>query len=105
MIAVGLAIVVVGFVRGPQSGGLQIVVGIGLCTIGVAELALREHLSGYRSHTLLLAFLPVVVLQGTITIATGDRQLARWAIVPDVILFCVLALWLRRRFLRARERL
>lgn len=50
-----LVFVVVGFVLGSERGA--ILIGVGLLTGSLAglELALREHLAGYRSHTLVLS--------------------------------------------------
>ena len=39
-----------------------LVAGIAAVAIGTVEVTLREHLGGYRSHTLLLALLPAIVL-------------------------------------------
>ena len=45
-----------GFVSGVGEGGNnKIAAGLAIASIGGLELALREHLTGFRSHTTLLA--------------------------------------------------
>jgi hypothetical protein len=51
----GLVLMVVGFVKGGNRGGLFAVCGIGLVGVASLELAIREHFAGYRSHSSLLA--------------------------------------------------
>ena len=59
----GLILIVVGFVTGGTSGGVLVTGGIVLVSLASLELAIREHVSGYRSHSALLA--------GVAAIATG----------------------------------
>jgi hypothetical protein len=54
-ILLGLVLIVVGFVTGGTSGGLLVTGGIVLVSLASLELAVREHVSGYRSHSGLLA--------------------------------------------------
>src|SRR3954464_4818385 len=51
----GLALMVVGFVKGGNRGGLFAICGIALVGVASLELAVREHFGGYRSHSSLLA--------------------------------------------------
>jgi hypothetical protein len=54
IILVGIVLILWGAVRG--SGGEEMLVaGLVLASLGGGELALREHLAGYRSHSSLLA--------------------------------------------------
>jgi len=66
---------------------------------------LREHLSGYRSHTLILAALPVIVLDAVLVLLIGPSTTTlKLAIVAiDVLLFALLFKLLRARFLGARR--
>ena len=59
---------VVGFSRGISNGGAALFVGLAAVVIGTVEVMLREHLSGYRSHTLILAALPVIVLDAVLVL-------------------------------------
>jgi hypothetical protein len=60
VIFVGIVMLVVGFVAGGGTGTILIVVGLVLAALGGLELSVREHFSGYRSHTTLLAGLAAV---------------------------------------------
>jgi hypothetical protein len=54
VILLGLVLILWGAARG--SGGEQMLAaGLVIASLGGGELALREHLAGYRSHTALLA--------------------------------------------------
>ena len=68
-ILAGLVAVVVWLIRG---GTATLVVGLVVCTLGVLEVTAREHFSGYRSHTTLLAAMPAVAI--SIGLAQRDRR-------------------------------
>lgn len=55
MIFAGLAAVVVGFAIGGPRGGTLVVAGLVLGALGGLELSIREHFSGFRSHTTVLS--------------------------------------------------
>jgi hypothetical protein len=107
VILVGLIGAVVGVARG-ASGRAVLFTGIGAVAIGTIEFTVREHLSGYRPHTTLLAFLPVAVFHSAAAVglvALGSPR-AVWLIAPlvlDVPLFAILFKLLRGRFLDARQ--
>ena len=68
LIFVGALAIAIGMIRGPERNLTTIVVGIGAVLIGTLEVSVREHFSGYRSHTMLLAVVPVVVLHSAVVI-------------------------------------
>ena len=98
-ILVGLIASVIGFIQG---GGPALVVGLIVCALGVIEVTAREHFSGYRSHTALLAAIPSVALEAAVVLAfkPSQRAVLVLAVVP---VFAGLFWWLRRRFLIARQ--
>jgi hypothetical protein len=99
-ILVGIIGAVVGFFSG---GGTPLVVGLVVCALGVVEVTAREHFSGYRSHTVLLAAIPAIAVEVLIVVALGEprqRALLLLAVVP---VFGVLFWLLRRRFAVARQ--
>jgi hypothetical protein len=104
VLVAGVVGVAIGLARGPAQGKAPLLVGLGLCALSVVELTLREHLAGYRSHALLIAFIPVVALETLVGLVSGDRNAARIALVPEAILFVLLFRFLRRRFHSARAR-
>ena len=98
-ILVGLIASVIGFIGG---GGPALAVGLIVCALGVIEVTAREHFSGYRSHTALLAAIPSVALEAGVVLAfkPSQRAILVLAVVP---VFAGLFWWLRRRFLSARQ--
>lgn len=61
VVLVGLILLVAGFFVSPPRGPIMIGAGLVLASLSGLELALREHLAGYRSHTLILAGIGGVV--------------------------------------------
>lgn len=94
----GLVFLVAGFffVEGDR-GAILIGAGLVLGSIGGLELSLREHFSGYRSHTTVLAGVPALIVLGVLFYAVdGLAPLIRAAI--GVAVFAVAALLLTRAF-------
>ncbi|MGI8461041.1 MAG: hypothetical protein ACR2OC_05300 [Solirubrobacterales bacterium] len=58
----GIIILAVGFFSSGIRQAILIGTGLVLCSVAGLELAIREHLAGYRSHTLVLAALPAVAV-------------------------------------------
>ena len=77
--------------------------------IGTLEVTLREHFSGYRSHALLLAVLPVIVLHTAIVLSLSSflsfpRSANLALLALDLAVAFVLYRFLRARYLEARRR-
>ncbi len=91
------------------AGAPTLVAGIAAVLIGTIEFSLREHRSGYRSHTILLSLLPtVVVYTGTLLIVSAfvspvpvGLKIAPLALALP--LFALLYKLLRARFADARR--
>jgi hypothetical protein len=62
--------VIAGFFVPPPRGFVMIAVGLGLGSLAGLELSVREHLAGYRSHTLLLSAAIGVPVFGALFLAT-----------------------------------
>ena len=78
VILIGLVLILWGAARG--SGGERLVVaGLVIASLGGGEIALREHMAGYRSHSSLLAggaaFFAVTIL------ALGFGPVKLWVLV------------------------
>lgn len=97
---IGFIALVIGFLEG---GGPVVIVGIAVCALGVVEVTAREHFSGYRSHTILLAAVPVVALESGIVAIFGAPRQRALLLVFVVPVFAVLFWVLRRRFASARQ--
>jgi hypothetical protein len=63
-IFVALVLLLVGFFVGGTRGVVMIVAGVSLASLAALELTLREHFTGYRSHSSVLAGLVAVVVLG-----------------------------------------
>jgi hypothetical protein len=105
LILVGAIGTVVGLSRGVSNGGAPLFAGLAAVAIGTVEVTLREHLSGYRSHAIVLAALPVVVLDTMLVllIAPFGAGLKLAMVTVDVVLFAVVYRMLRARFSEARR--
>lgn len=81
------------------SNPTRVLIGLGLGSLGGLELAVREHFSGYRSHTTLLAGIGFAIMIGI----TG--YWLRWAVwlclLAAVAVFAIAAWLFRRRFIKA----
>jgi hypothetical protein len=99
-IAAGVVALVFGLIK---QGGPALIGGVVLCLLGVTEVTAREHFSGYRSHTVLLAGIPAVAAELVIALVVGTPTIRVLLLVPVVAVFGVCAWFLRRRFLVARQ--
>jgi hypothetical protein len=99
-ILVGAIVAVYGFAATVPAA---LVAGLVICTLGVAEFSAREHFTGYRSHTLMLAALPAIAI-GVALIALIGSSLGRSVLLAVVIpVFAVCFWFLRKRFRVARQ--
>ena len=95
--------------HGPSSGGPLLLAGIAAVALGTIEVTWREHSSGFRSHTLLLALLPVIVMHSVVVlgftfIAAPSQVVNVGMFAVDIAVFILLFRLLRARFLDARVR-
>jgi hypothetical protein len=105
LILVGAIGTIVGVVRKDPT---LLYAGLGAVILGTVEFTLREHRTGYRSHSALLAAVPTAIVHGGIALvlfALGARGevLVIAPIVIDVPLFWVLFRSLKTRFDDARR--
>jgi hypothetical protein len=98
----GLVAIVVWLIRG---GTVTLIVGLAVLALGVVEVTAREHFSGYRSHTTLLAAIPSVALGIALVSIIGTDRRNRGPVLLAVALpvFALLVWFLRRRFQIARH--
>jgi hypothetical protein len=107
LIFVGAIGTLVGFAR-KESGHAVLIAGLAAVMIGTLDFTIREHLSGYRSHTAMLASVPTAIFHGAAALglfAAGAPRVT-WVLVPvaiDVPLFWFLFRALRVRFQDARR--
>lgn len=95
----------VGLMVGLGSGNtVALLVGAVVCALGVAEVSAREHLSGFRSHTTLLAAIPAVLVEILIAVVLGVPKLRFLILLPPIPVFALCFWLLRGRFRVARQR-
>ena len=98
-VLLGIVLIVLGviFGIGTDRGRAALLCGLVLASLGGLETALREHFSGYRSHTTLLAGLPAVLVAGALFFAQ-----APWigVIVAGALTFAFAFLVFRSAFRR-----
>jgi hypothetical protein len=99
-ILAGAIALIVGFT---QRGGPALIVGLVVCALGVVEFTAREHFSGYRSHTTLLAAIAVVGVEVAVVAVVGAPRQRLLLLVAIVPVYAVVFWALRRRFQAARQ--
>jgi hypothetical protein len=96
MILAGIVMLAIGAIGGhPTSIG----VGVVLASLGGLEVALREHLAGYRSHTTLLAGTVFVLVVGALFYFAG--LILAISLGAGAVAFVVAFVALRRAFRKA----
>ncbi|MBJ7329971.1 MAG: hypothetical protein JHC95_08750 [Solirubrobacteraceae bacterium] len=98
VILLGIVCIVGGLIWGGGKGQALLGCGVGLICLAALEVALREHLAGYRSHSALIALVPTAVTLGVLTVVVdlpGSMSTARYiglGAAAIVFLTCFLAL-------------
>lgn len=100
MILAGIVALLVGYF---ESSVPAIVTGAVVCVLGVTEVTAREHFSGFRSHSTLLAAIPAVVVEAAYALVIGPPAQRFLLLAPAVVVFGVCFWLLRRRFQAARH--
>jgi hypothetical protein len=98
-ILAGLVALAVGWF-GADGDRRRTLLGLGIVLVGLGslEVALREHLAGFRSHSALLSFAAALAITVPVALATG---MARWlAAVVLLVLFAAGFVALRALFRR-----
>jgi len=103
LILIGAIGTAIGLARG-EAGLTLMIAGVVAVLIGTVEVTLREHLSGYRSQTLILTLVPAIGLYtGIVLITRPPAAVSLGLLVLDAALAVVLFKRLRARFLKARH--
>jgi hypothetical protein len=109
LILVGMIGAVVAFLRGVEGSVALLGASIGAVAIGTLDVALREHLTGFRAHTLMLAVIPAVVFHTAVVLivpafaGTAPRWLNIALLPVDVAIVVVCFKLLRARYVDARR--
>jgi len=84
LVFVGILFIAWGLFSG-KGGEKRLAGGIVIAALGGAELALREHLGGYRSHTTLLAGVTAFAVVTAVAVAAGPVQLWLLVLIAAVV--------------------
>jgi hypothetical protein len=79
VILAGIVVIFWGLFSGGDQGNERVGAGLVLASLGGGELALREHLGGYRSHSSLLA--GVAAFVAVTVVAIGLGQVTVWVLL------------------------
>jgi hypothetical protein len=78
VILLGIVLILWGAARG-SGGGEMLAAGLVIASLGGGELALREHMAGYRSHSSLLAGVAAFVAVTVVALGLGPVKV--WVLV------------------------
>jgi hypothetical protein len=78
VILIGVVLIAWGALSG-RDGEERLVAGLAIASLGGGELALREHLAGYRSHSALLAGVAAFVAVTGVALGLGPVKV--WVLV------------------------
>ena len=78
IILLGIVLILWGAARG-SGGGEMVAAGLVIASLGGGELALREHMAGYRSHSSLLAGVAAFVAVTVVALGLGPVKV--WVLV------------------------
>ena len=100
VILAGIAVIFWGLLGGGGQGNERVAAGLVLASLGGGELALREHLAGFRSHSALLAGVAAFVAVTAVALGLGPVQvwilLALGLVVFGATLYALQELFKRR---------
>lgn len=99
-ILAGIVAVVVGWL---ESSTPALVTGTIVCVLAVVEVTAREHFSGFRSHSTLLAAIPAVAVEAFYGFVIGPPSQRLLLLVPIIPVFGICFWLLRRSFSAARH--
>lgn len=92
LIVTGIVFVVVGLVMGSGQGRTVLGFGIAVICLASLEVAIREHVTGFRSHSMLLALIPTAMAAATAWFAVDITALVRLGVVLAVYAISFLAM-------------
>jgi hypothetical protein len=100
VILVGIVLILWGALSG-RDGEERLIAGLVIASLGGGELALREHLAGYRSHSALLA--GVAAFAAVTVVALGLGPVKIWALMILGVAVFALTFYAMRELFKRRS--
>jgi hypothetical protein len=100
VILIGIVLIAWGALSG-RDGDERLVAGLAIASLGGGELALREHLAGYRSHSALLAGVAAFVAVTSVALGLGPVKV--WVLVILGVAVFGLAFYAMRELFKRRS--
>jgi hypothetical protein len=100
VILVGIVLILWGALSG-RDGEERLIAGLVIASLGGGELALREHLAGYRSHSALLA--GVAAFAAVTVVALGLGPVKIWALMVLGVAVFALTFYAMRELFKRRS--
>jgi len=79
VILIGIVLMAWGFLTWDGQGDVRFIAGLALASLGGLELAVREHLAGYRSHSSLIAGVAAFAVVTGLALGPGPHRV--WVLV------------------------
>lgn len=100
LVLAGLVLMVWGFVEGGGGGAnAKLAAGLAVASLAGLELAVREHVTGFRSHTTLLAGVAAILTILALGLGAGIDVLG-WLLIAAAVAFAAAFAALRALFRR-----
>jgi hypothetical protein len=100
IILLGIVLILWGAARG-SGGGEMIAAGLVIASLGGGELALREHLAGYRSHSSLLAGVAAFAVVTVVALGLGPVKV--WVLLALGVLVFAGTFYAMRELFKRRS--
>jgi hypothetical protein len=101
VILVGIVVLFWGFFSGGNAGEERVAAGLLLASLGGGELALREHLAGFRSHSTLLAGVAAFVTVTAVALGLGPVKV--WLLLVVGAAVFAVTFWAMRELFKRRS--
>jgi hypothetical protein len=101
VILLGIGVILWGLVSGGDQGNERVGGGLVLASLGGGELALREHLAGFRSHSTLLAGVAAFVVVTAVALGLGRVKL--WLLLGLGLLVFATTFYAMRELFKRRS--
>jgi hypothetical protein len=101
VILLGIGVILWGLLSGGDQGNERVGGGLVLASLGGGELALREHLAGFRSHSTLLAGVAAFVVVTAVALGLGPVKL--WLLLGLGLLVFATTFYAMRELFKRRS--